>query len=142
MTLNAPEGQATLAGELVDSVSSREFHGRLSRQCIATVLVEEETCLGTASELSLAVNSILMLEEVQSISEIAHEFDNGGFTMVFLLAESHICVHTWPERLAVQLDVFLCSYLRDNTVKCESIFQQIVDHFNPIHVDRTFINRE
>lgn len=39
---------------------------------------------------------------------VLHPFPGGGVTGVLLLAESHISVHTWPERGFVALDVFLC----------------------------------
>ena len=38
-----------------------------------------------------------------------HGFGNGqGITGVALLAESHITVHTWPERHYAAFDVFMC----------------------------------
>jgi S-adenosylmethionine decarboxylase len=38
-----------------------------------------------------------------------HHFDeNGGISGVAVLAESHISVHTWPERSFAAFDVFMC----------------------------------
>jgi S-adenosylmethionine decarboxylase len=38
-----------------------------------------------------------------------HRFQpNGGVTGVAVLAESHISIHTWPERGYAALDVFVC----------------------------------
>lgn len=38
-----------------------------------------------------------------------HEFTpNGGVSGVAVLAESHISIHTWPERGYAALDVFMC----------------------------------
>jgi S-adenosylmethionine decarboxylase len=38
-----------------------------------------------------------------------HEFTpNGGISGVAVLAESHISVHTWPERGFAAFDVFMC----------------------------------
>ncbi|NTV93964.1 MAG: adenosylmethionine decarboxylase [Thiobacillus sp.] len=34
--------------------------------------------------------------------------DGGGITGVAILAESHISLHTWPERDFIALDIFLC----------------------------------
>ncbi len=42
-----------------------------------------------------------------------HEFDAaGGVTGVVLLAESHISIHTWPEREFAAIDIFMCGNLR------------------------------
>ena len=38
----------------------------------------------------------------------SHEFAGGGFTMLFLLAESHLSVHTYPERGYLAFDLFSC----------------------------------
>ncbi len=38
-----------------------------------------------------------------------HQFlDSGGLSGVAVLAESHISVHTWPERDYAAFDVFMC----------------------------------
>lgn len=38
-----------------------------------------------------------------------HHFQpNGGLTGVAVLAESHISIHTWPERRYAALDIFMC----------------------------------
>jgi len=38
-----------------------------------------------------------------------HQFtDTGGVSGVAVLAESHISVHTWPERCYAAFDVFMC----------------------------------
>lgn len=33
----------------------------------------------------------------------------GGITGVLLLAESHITIHTWPERQFAAIDLFMCA---------------------------------
>jgi S-adenosylmethionine decarboxylase len=37
-----------------------------------------------------------------------HFTPNGGISGVAVLAESHISIHTWPERGYAALDVFMC----------------------------------
>lgn len=37
-----------------------------------------------------------------------HFTENGGISGVAVLAESHISVHTWPERSFAAFDVFMC----------------------------------
>lgn len=43
------------------------------------------------------------------MSERWHHFGDGhGYTGVVILAESHISVHTWPEKGYAALDIFMC----------------------------------
>ena len=39
----------------------------------------------------------------------SHKFDPQGVTAVALLAESHISIHTWPEKGVAKCDIFTCS---------------------------------
>ena len=38
----------------------------------------------------------------------SHKFQPQGVTAVALLAESHISIHTWPEKAMAVCDVFTC----------------------------------
>ena len=38
----------------------------------------------------------------------SHKFNPQGVTIVALLSESHISIHTWPEEGSAALDVFTC----------------------------------
>lgn len=41
-----------------------------------------------------------------------HFTPNGGISGVAVLAESHISVHTWPERDFAAFDIFMCGHAR------------------------------
>jgi S-adenosylmethionine decarboxylase len=42
-----------------------------------------------------------------------HHFSpNNGVTGVLILAESHISIHTWPEREFAAVDIFMCGSAR------------------------------
>jgi S-adenosylmethionine decarboxylase proenzyme len=61
------------------------------------------------------------------VAQLFHDFsaqggEGSGVTGVVLLAESHVAVHTWPEREAVTLDVYVCNYSADNTAKAHALF--------------------
>lgn len=42
------------------------------------------------------------------LREVSYKFDPQGVTALGLLAESHISIHTWPERQYAAVDVFTC----------------------------------
>ena len=56
-----------------------------------------------------------------------HHFkQGGGISGVAVLAESHISVHTWPERDFAAFDVFMCG-----DAKPESAISVFNEAFNP-----------
>lgn len=42
------------------------------------------------------------------IGESFHQFDPIGVTGVVAIAESHLCIHTWPEYGYAAADIFTC----------------------------------
>jgi S-adenosylmethionine decarboxylase len=40
--------------------------------------------------------------------DLHHFTPNGGISGVAVLAESHISIHTWPERAYAAVDIFMC----------------------------------
>src|SRR5437762_13966553 len=44
-----------------------------------------------------------------------HQFEGSGFTGCLVLAESHLAIHTWPERQGLTLDVYVCNYSADRS---------------------------
>src|SRR5690242_9600791 len=64
-----------------------------------------------------------------------HQFGSSvqpaGVTGVVLLEESHACVHTWPELNCVTLDVYVCSFSKDNRAAARNLFQRLMDAFAP-----------
>lgn len=54
-----------------------------------------------------------------------HFTPNGGVSGVAVLAESHISIHTWPERNFAALDVFMCGDTQPE--KTIAIFKKAFD---------------
>ena len=66
-----------------------------------------------------------------------HQFDSsGGVTGVVLLAESHISIHTWPERDYAALDIFMCGDCDPKRAEAH-----IVENLNPDSVSSQIIKR-
>ena len=47
-------------------------------------------------------------------SHFHHFSPNGGVSGVVVLAESHISIHTWPERSFAAIDLFMCGACDSN----------------------------
>jgi S-adenosylmethionine decarboxylase len=61
-----------------------------------------------------------------------HFTPNGGISGVAVLAESHLSVHTWPERGFAAFDVFMCG-----DAKPELAIEVLRKAFTPERVDLT-----
>jgi len=55
----------------------------------------------------------------------------GGSTGAVVLAESHLAIHTWPERDGATLDVYVCNYTCDNTGKAEAVYKELLKALKP-----------
>lgn len=58
----------------------------------------------------------------------------GGSTGAVVLAESHLAIHTWPERDGATLDVYVCNYTCDNTAKAEAVYKTLIRALKPADV--------
>lgn len=70
-----------------------------------------------------------------------HQDSPGGVTGALLLAESHLAVHTWPERGGVTLDVYVCNFSQDNSVRARSVLDALAVAFRPSREQRQELQR-
>ncbi|MFO0632157.1 MAG: adenosylmethionine decarboxylase [Nannocystaceae bacterium] len=59
------------------------------------------------------------------LGECNHRFSPHGVTVVGLLAESHISVHTWPEHGYAAADVFTCGEHGEPAAGCLQLAQSL-----------------
>jgi S-adenosylmethionine decarboxylase proenzyme len=64
----------------------------------------------------------------------ANPHDDGGITGVIIVSESHLTIHTWPEKHYVNLDVFFCNYSCNNTRKARAVFAEFRHLYRPRRV--------
>jgi S-adenosylmethionine decarboxylase proenzyme len=56
---------------------------------------------------------------------LGHRFEPQGVSVILLLSESHISIHTWPEIGFAAVDIFTCGG------KPEAITENIISEFKP-----------
>lgn len=82
-----------------------------------------------------------------AVAELFHRFEpapgesQSGITGVVLLAESHLAIHTWPERGGVTLDVYVCNLGQDNSEKAKRLMQALCTAFGPGEVKQQALQR-
>ncbi len=99
-----------------------------------------------AAALGGACTDAVRAAGLQAVGHLFHEFPAtaqgpGGVTATVLLAESHLCVHTWPEQRAVTLDVYVCNFGADHSGKAHALMDVLLALFQPATVDRHTLRR-
>lgn len=77
------------------------------------------------------LSSLLKENGFTELGNFYHEFDDGGFTGIIALSESHVSVHTWPHLGTVNVDVYTCNYQHDNTEPTRKMFEELITMFHP-----------
>jgi len=77
---------------------------------------EEESPLNNIYSLMKMLQEIIKECELTILDVSYHQFKPFGVTVLYLLSESHISIHTWPESNKFALDVYSCKdgYDSDN----------------------------
>ena len=99
-----------------------------------------------AARLGVACRSAAQAAGLQVVNEVFHSFPHsahgpGGVTATLLLAESHLCVHTWPEQRAVTLDVYVCNFGGDHSAKAQALMDALLALFLPQRTERHQLQR-
>jgi S-adenosylmethionine decarboxylase len=73
---------------------------------------------------------------LQPVNQVFHTFPAtpagpGGVTAAVLLAESHLCLHTWPEKRAVTVDVYVCNFGADHSQRARNLMAAVAALFQP-----------
>jgi spermidine synthase len=89
-----------------------------------------ESLLTDAEAVLGEVRDAVAAEGLTRVADCRHRFvEGGGVSAVVVLAESHVAVHTWPEFRAVTLDVYTCSYHRDNSAAARGLIDRLARSF-------------
>jgi spermidine synthase len=104
--------------------------------CAAALLTDPAVLTALCRDAASAAGLTIVEHKFHGFAE--RHGQPGGVTGALLLAESHLAVHTWPERRGVALDVYVCNLSTDNSAMAQALFDTLVLALRPR--DRT-INR-
>jgi len=95
-------------------------------------------------EPDLVIDKITQIITNHGFTVMGHlpiPFPNGAYTHMIGLGESHFTIHTEPENKKAALDLYTCSYSRDNTRATRKAMREIIKLFNPKRSKMTFNKR-
>lgn len=62
------------------------------------------------------------------LTKTEHQFEPRGLTILYMLSESHISIHTFPEKRYLAFDIYTCRDYDDDSVYIE-IYEMLVNWF-------------
>jgi S-adenosylmethionine decarboxylase len=98
-------------------------------RCASPWLVDAPSLIAVCRRAAVAAG-------LHPVGELTHAFPArahgpGGVTAAILLAESHLCLHTWPELKAVTLDVYVCNVSSNHSSAAHSLIEGLIALFEP-----------
>ena len=69
--------------------------------------------------LKLLCKNLCMENNYTILGEVDHEFHPYGCSFILLLSESHLSLHTFPERNHISFDLYTCRQYDDNNTYIE-----------------------
>lgn len=77
----------------------------------------------------ILLNNICTMTKMKILNRTSRSFGSDcGFSSLYLLGESHVSAHSYPEHHSINLDVFTCKTLPPFVIK--SVIEVIMIYFN------------
>ena len=115
----------------------------IGKQILIDVKSISSDKLKTIDMIKPLMDKIISELNLNVVGESSHQFENFnghyGATTIYLLAESHLSIHTFVDEGKITLDLFTCSL----GVEIEKIKSIIKDYFevNSLNIDAYYFTR-
>lgn len=91
--------------------------------------IKNEKLLNNIKEVKQLLDEICKEYNYTILNKNEHIFEPQGFTILYLLSESHISIHTYPEHNYIAMDLYTCRHYNDNEIY-EEIYNKIIEKFD------------
>jgi S-adenosylmethionine/arginine decarboxylase-like enzyme len=90
-----------------------------------SALIKLENLHDDSLQLENAFDNFVLLLNLHVVKKVTHKFEPIGKTFIYVLSESHLAIHTWPEYKLLHLDLVTCTHLEKSDVE-EAITQSFI----------------
>ena len=81
----------------------------IGKHCIITIEDIENVSIKNIEDVKPLLDTIIKDCKLNVVNEAGHQFEPYGVTYVYVLSESHLSIHTYPENATAYMDIFCCS---------------------------------
>lgn len=103
--------------------------------------IQNESLIHDLDGLHNLLDSICKKYEFNILNKVHHKFTPQGITILYLLSESHISIHTFPEKKYIAMDVYTCKDYQDNSVYIQ-LWEELVNAFKSTDGKYIIVDRE
>ena len=94
--------------------------------------------LKTVEYIKPLLQKIIRDMNLNVVGEVHHQFEPFGATCLYLLSESHLSIHTYPELRYLTMDLYCCN----NNINMDDVLEIIYNYFNhDCIIKKIIINR-
>ncbi len=94
--------------------------------------------ISLVEDISSFADAACNLFSLSVLGKKANQFAPHGATLIVLLEESHLSIHTWPEEKYMAIDLFSCVEITEP----ERIHQLLKDHFGEsLQIETQYVER-
>lgn len=91
--------------------------------------INNNEILNDSNRLNNMLEFICEQFKFEILHKYIHNFDPIGCSIIFLLSESHISIHTFPEKNHISFDLYTCRDYKNNN-SYEEIYKYIIRQLN------------
>ncbi|MDP2731250.1 MAG: adenosylmethionine decarboxylase [Dehalococcoidales bacterium] len=106
-----------------ESITRIESNSDLTREFGSHFLVELINCppdkLRKVKDVKQIMDEVIRKSKTSLVDVAFHQFEPEGVSGVFLIKESHVAIHTWPEESYAAADIFTCGQEMDAYIAIE-----------------------
>lgn len=112
-------------------------HQFFGKHYLASFLGCNSEAINNIKLLKFNMEKAIIKSGATILSSTEKIFENNGYTILFLLSESHCSIHTYPENNSLFTDLFTCGELCDYK-EYEKI---MIDYLNPKRITTNVVIR-
>lgn len=95
----------------------------------------EDTLLYDSTSIEDTIETIIVEADLtvlkKSFYKFHGDFEQNGFTGTYVLAESDVVLHSWPEIKRMDVGIYVCNVSKDNTDKAKQVYTKLKEMFKP-----------
>jgi len=87
---------------------SNSNHATLGKHVIAELSGCDSGILNDIPTMDRIFTQAIEIAGATLLQKVSHKFEPQGISLVFVLSESHLSIHTWPEKGYASIDIYTC----------------------------------